>query len=407
MEIAYFRRLRRAENMKNHNDSRPSGEGLWKVPEVMATVGPTMEKGQDLRQAIQVGARWFRLPCGYRQRPHVENALAVRSASAEVGTPIELLLDLPSSRPRIGAMQELRLAVGDCVLFWDPEASATAPNKNGFSLVPLPGLCELLDKLVPNQRMLFCDGRLNFVVSERRQDSAVACLVKGSIPLKSSNSLFLPDSPSPFTAVTPQDRALLKAFAAARVLPDWVALSLIASPQDVRDARQETREHLGCDVQLMAKFETLAAVEQAEEILEEADGAMVARGDLGLAVGYTLLPEVQEQLVGLARRAGKPVVVATQVLEIFAETGLPQRAELSDLSLIARQRADAVMLGKETVFSARPLECIRLAREVLTHETRRFEGAARVVPTASSSRLTTLPRCNWPGLTKQRVKPLS
>lgn len=297
--------------------------------------------------------------------------------------------------------------MGDSVLFWDPEASATAPNKNGFSLVPLPGLCDLLDKLVPNQRMLFCDGRLNFVVSERRQDTAVACLVKGTIPLKSSNSLFLPDSPSPFTAVTPQDRALLQAFTAAKVPPDWVALSLIASPQDVRDARQETREHLGCDVRLMAKFEIVAAVEQAEEILEEADGAMVARGDLGLAVGYTRLPEVQEQLVGLARRAGKPVVVATQVLEIFAETGLPQRAELSDLSLIARQRADAVMLGKETVFSARPLECIRLAREVLTHETRRFEGSAGVVPTASSNRFTTLPRCNWPGMAKQRVKPLS
>jgi pyruvate kinase len=134
---------------------------------------------------------------------------------------------------------------------------------------------------------------------------------------------------------------------------------------------------------------------------------MVARGDLGLAVGYTRLPEVQEQLVGLARRAAKPVVVATQVLEIFAETGLPQRAELSDLSLIARQRADAVMLGKETVFSARPLECIRLAREVLTHETRRFEGSEGVVPTASSSRVTALRRCNWPGMAKQRVKPLS
>jgi pyruvate kinase len=133
---------------------------------------------------------------------------------------------------------------------------------------------------------------------------------------------------------------------------------------------------------------------------------MVARGDLGLAVGYTRLPEVQEQLVDLARRAGKPVVVATQVLEIFAETGLPQRAELWDLSLIARQRADAVMLGKETVFSARPLESIRLAQDVLTHETRRFEASVGVVPTALSSRVTALPRCNWPGLTNQRVKPL-
>jgi pyruvate kinase len=104
---------------------------------------------------------------------------------------------------------------------------------------------------------------------------------------------------------------------------------------------------------------------------------MVARGDLGLAIGYVRLPEVQERLVAAARRAGKPAVVATQVLEVFAATGLPQRAELSDLSLIARQRAAAVMLGKETVFSPHPIDCIRLAREVLSHETRRFQAQAQ------------------------------
>ncbi len=127
----------------------------------------------------------------------------------------------------------------------------------------------------------------------------------------------------------------------------------------------------------MAKFETVAAVECAEDIINAADGIMVARGDLGLAIGYVRLPEVQERLVAAARQAHKPVVVATQVMEMFAETGLPQRAELSDLSLIARQRANVVMLGKETVFSPRPLECIRLAREVLAYETQRFERLSR------------------------------
>jgi len=200
-------------------------------------------------------------------------------------------------------------------------------------------------------------------------------LVEGTIPLKSSNALFLPDSASGFTAITQPDRALLLEFAAAKLIPDWVALSLIASPEDVRDGRAEARKCLGADVRIMAKFETVAAVECAEEIIDLADGVMVARGDLGLAVGYTRLPGVQEQLVAAARRVGKPVVVATQILETFAATGIPQRPELSDLSLIARQRADAIMLGKETVFSPRPLDCIRLASEVLTYETRRFELA--------------------------------
>ena len=349
--------------------------GAWKVPEIMATIGPTLEQQEDLRQAIAAGVRWIRLPCGYRQRPHVENARTARAAAVQAGHPVELLLDLPSSRPRTGTMAELTLKLEDKVVFWDPETTTESPVKNGACPVPLPGLGELMTKLAPKQRMWFCDGRLHFVVDKIRDGLVTAHLTEGEIPLKSSNSLFLPDSASGFSAITPPDRELLLGFAAAGVIPDWVALSLIATPQDVVEARAEARQLLGQGVKVMAKFETVAAVECADAIIAAADGIMVARGDLGLAVGYARLPGIQEELVRAARRAGKPVVVATQILEIFAATGIPQRAELSDLSLIARQRADAIMLGKETVFSPRPLESIRLACEVLTHETRRFEQA--------------------------------
>jgi pyruvate kinase len=359
----------------NKSPSAKRDSAIWKVPEIMATLGPTLEKQDDLRQAIQAGVRWVRLPCGYRQRPHVENARVARAAAAEVGLPVQLLLDLPSSRPRTGNMKDLNLAIGDAVIFWDPEATTDAPHKNGAWPVPLPGLQELIDRLAPKHRMWFCDGRLNFIVDKMRDGCVTAHLVEGAIPLKSSNALFLPDTSSGFTAITQLDRNLLQEFAAAGVVPDWVALSLIASPDDVRDGRAEIRNCLGAETRVMAKFETVAAVECADAIIDVADGIMVARGDLGLAVGYKRLPGVQEELVAAARRAGKPVVVATQILETFAATGLPQRPELSDLSLIARQRADAIMLGKETVFSPRPLDCIRLASEVLTHETRRFEQA--------------------------------
>jgi len=361
----------RSTTIKSH--SLPGDPQIWKVPEIMATLGPTLEKQEDLRRAIEAGVRWIRLPCGYRQRPHVENARSARAAATESGVPVQLLLDLPSSRPRTGTMKDLQLAPGESVLFWDPEATADAPGKNGAWPVPLPGLKELVDKVAPKHRMWFCDGRLNFQVDGIHDGFVVAHLVEGSIPLKSSNALFLPDSTSGFTAITQSDRDLLKEFAIAKLIPDWVALSLIASPEDVIEGRTETQKCLGAEVRVMAKFETVAAVECAEKIIELADGVMVARGDLGLAVGYTSLPGVQEQLVAAARRAGKPVVVATQILETYAATGLPQRPELSDLSLIARQRADAIMLGKETVYSPRPLDCIRLAAEVLAYETRRFE----------------------------------
>jgi pyruvate kinase len=343
----------------------------------MATIGPTLEKPIDLRRAIKAGARWFRFPCGYRQRPHVDNARSVRAAAAQLGIPVRLLLDLPSSRPRTGNMPGLDLSVGQRVLFWDPEVSGTPLAPEPVASIPLPGLVELLPKLRSQHRMWFCDGRLSFVVEELQPAAVVARLEKGAIPLKSSNSLFLPDSQNAFSVFTSLDRELLAAMRTAKLPPDWVALSLISSPADVRAGRKEIRRVLGPSVQVMAKFETVAAVESAAEIIDAADGIMVARGDLGLAVGYVRLPGIQEQLVAAARQAGKISVIATQVLEVFSETGLPQRAELSDLSLVARQRADAVMLGKETVYSPRPIECIRLAREVMTYETRRFENDAR------------------------------
>jgi len=346
----------------------------WKVPEIMATLGPTLEKQDDIRQAIEAGATWVRLPCGYRQRPHLENARTAQAAARGAGQTIQLLLDLPSSRPRTGNMAELLLATGDKVVFWDPQDS-DAPAKNCAAQVPLPGLAEVMGKLAPSNRIWFCDGRLNFVVDEIRGKFVAAHLVGGAIPLKASNSIFLPDSPSGFTVITPSDQSLLADFAAADITPDWVALSLISSAADVAIGRAETRKHFTKTVRVMAKFETVASVENADAIIAAADAIMVARGDLGLAVGFTRLPEIQDQLVAAARCAGKTVVVATQILETFAATGLPQRAELSDLSLMARQRADVIMLAKETVFSPRPLACIQLANEVLTHETRRFEQA--------------------------------
>jgi pyruvate kinase len=364
--------------MKSEFEIAVRASESWKVPDVMATIGPALEKPIDLRRAIQAGARWFRFPCGYRQRPHLENARAARKAATQLGIPVQLLLDLPSSRPRTGDMPELKLSVGERVLFCDPEVSDNTLAPEPVALIPLPGLVELLPKLRLRHRMWFCDGRLSFVVEELQPAAVVARLEKGAIPLKSCNSLFLPDSQSAFSVFTSPDRELLAAMAAAKLRPDWVALSLIGSAADVRAGRKEIRTLLGSSVRVMAKFETVAAVDSAAEIMREADGIMVARGDLGLAVGYVRLPSVQEQLVAAARQAGKITVVATQVLEVFAETGLPLRAELSDLSLVARQRADVVMLGKETVFSPRPIECIRFAREVMTFETRRFENCSRV-----------------------------
>ncbi|MGA2256125.1 MAG: pyruvate kinase [Thermoguttaceae bacterium] len=347
---------------------------MKQVPEIMATIGPTLEKPEDLRKAVEAGARWFRLPCGYRQRPHLENARDIRAVAAEVDVPVRLLLDLPSSRPRTGAMKDLQLETGARILLWDSHRQAEPPVEAGAVSVPLPQLHGLLDKIAPCHRVWFCDARLEFIVEDVRGDGVLARLNRGAIPLKASNSIYLPDSASPFTMVTEDDLALLDRFAQAGVVPDWVALSLISTPEDVVAGRAKIDHCLGKPVCVMAKIETQSAVDRVESILEVADGAMVARGDLGPAVRFIGLPEAEERIVAAARRARKPVVVATQILEYYAENGIPLRSEISGLSLIARENPDAIMFGKETVFSPRPIDCIRFATELLTYETRRLEA---------------------------------
>ena len=339
----------------------------------MASIGPTLEKPEDISAAIKAGAHWFRLPCGYRQRPHAENSRTIRAAAAEMGATVHLLLDMPSSRPRTGPMEELKLSIGDQVVFWDSDSQKAPPVSNGTASAPLPGLERLIGRLEIKQGMWYCDGRLKFVIEEVRDGLVRAILREGVVPLKASNSVFLPDTVSAFSVLTQPDYDLWKTLTAVGVKPDWLALSLIDTPEDVRKGRAEALEHFGAGIKIMAKFETKASVARAAEIIHEADAIMVARGDLGLAVGYAHLPGVQEDLVQAAHRAGKPVVVATQILEGFAENGIPLRAELSDLALMARQQATVIMLAKETVFSRRPIECIRLAREVMDYETQRLQ----------------------------------
>ena len=293
---------------------------MKQVPEIMATIGPTLEKPEDLRRAVEAGARWFRLPCGYRQRPHVENARDIRAVAAEVDVPVRLLAgpaflaaaDRDHEGPATGGRGS------DPVVGFSTPGGTARRSRRGIRS-RCPELHGLLDKIAPGHRIWFCDGRLEFVVDEVRDDGVLARLNSGTILLKSSNSIYLPDSASPFTMVTADDLTLLDRFAQAGIVPDWVALSLISTPEDVLAGRKEIEHYLGKRVRVMAKIETQAAVDRVESILEVADGTMVARGDLGPAVRFVGLPEAEARIVAAARRAGKPVVVATQILEYYAE----------------------------------------------------------------------------------------
>ena len=326
---------------------------------VMATIGPTLETAEDISSAIEAGARWFRFPTGYRNRDHVGQALLVRDVAGIKGADVQILFDLPSERLRLGCISQREVEPGVALSFFDSGGDGSGDG------VEIPGLDKLKGVVVPGHRILALDGRIVLRVLDFGSGFMRALVERGSGRLQTNNSVVFPDSSADFSLVESADVELLRKAMASGLVPNWIALSMVTSVRQFDTAVKALREILPNSVQFMAKLETREIVHNAEGIVQASDGIMVARGDLGLVVDPEDLPQIQARLVEIARAKGKPVVVATQFLENFASSGVPQRCELTDLATAARQGASAIMLGKETVFSNHPIESIGLATRCL------------------------------------------
>lgn len=332
--------------------------------EVMATIGPTLETAQDIAAAIDAGASWFRLPTGYRDRDHVAHALLVRDVARRKGGVVKVLFDLPSERLRLGRIDPRDVSPGMELSFAEPGAALG-------EAIEVPGLCKLREVVAPGHRALALDGRIVLRVLEFRAGVLRVVVERGVGQIKTSNSVVFPDSAPDFSLIEAADIALLRKAGAAGFVPDWIALSMVTSVGQFESAVADLRGFLPTSVRFMAKLETWEILREGDGIVRASDGIMVARGDLGLSVEPEDLPAVQERLVDIARARGKPVIVATQFLESFAASGVPQRSELTDLAVAARQGASGIMLGKETVYSDHAVESVALASRCL-------KAAARV-----------------------------
>ena len=327
--------------------------------DLIATIGPTLETEEAIAAAIDAGAGWFRLPMGYRTRDHVEHGMRVRRVAASRGREVKLLFDLPSERLRLGETAPLEVSPGiEC---WLVQSGQPAPA----NALQVPSLEKLTGVVSPGHRVLALDGRIVLRVLELQGSAMLVRVERGTGRLQTNNSLVFPDSDVSYALVTEEDISLLQRAADSGIHPDWIAFSLVRSADQFNAACEMLRPIFPRHVSFMAKLETQAAIRQGDGLVNAADGIMVARGDLGLVVKPEELPQIQARLVATARTGGKSVVVATQFLENFAETGVPQRCELTDLVVAAQQQATAVMLGKETVFSRHPIESIELARRCL------------------------------------------
>jgi pyruvate kinase len=324
---------------------------------IVATHGPASNNEKMIRALFEAGADVFRINMSHATPDALRQSHAIiRKIEAEFSRPIGILIDLQGPKLRIGKFESgaIRLTEGDIVSFVRRE------SVGGLGRVHLPHP-EIFQAVQPGHALLLDDGKLRLRVVEA-SDVRIDAEVLTSGTLGSRKGISLPDTVIPLEAMTDKDRADLED--ALTVGVDWVALSFVQRAKDIAEARKLIRGRAA----IMAKIEKPSALAELGEIIELADGIMVARGDLGVEMPVEKVPGLQKQITRAARNAGKPVVVATQMLESMILSPAPTRAEVSDVATAVFDGADAVMLSAESAVGKYPVEAVatmdRVAIEV-------------------------------------------
>jgi pyruvate kinase len=325
---------------------------------IVATLGPASASPDRLRALVGAGvdAVRFNLSHGSHDE-HSQRAWLVREIAAEVGRPVALIADLQGPKLRIGDLHEpVVLRAGEEVTVCAQEAASDG------ELPVAPAV--IGDVLEPGHDVLIDDGLVRLRVDEvERGRARCAVLVGGRV--SSHKGVNLPGVPIPIPALTRKDIADLDWALGTGV--DFVALSFVRSPADVRDLRA-LLEQAGSHAHVVAKIEKSEAIDVLDDVLAETDAVMVARGDLGVEIGPALVPLVQKRIIHKALECGKPVITATQMLETMVHSPEPTRAEASDVANAILDGTSAVMLSGETAVGDYPVEAVaymdRIARAV-------------------------------------------
>jgi pyruvate kinase len=324
---------------------------------VVATLGPASSSRAVIARLFAAGADVFRINMSHTNHERMRELVeTIRAVEAECKRPIGILVDLQGPKLRLGSFKNDFAEIDsgqDFIFDHDP-----APGDATRVSLPHP---EIFAAIKAGDTLLIDDGKLRLVVTEADAQRIVASVKVGG-RISNRKGVSLPDTVVPVAALAPKDRADLEAALEAGI--DWVALSFIQRPEDIAEAKKITRGRAA----VMAKIEKPQAVTRLDDILDLADALMVARGDLGVEMPLEKVPGVQKEMTRACRRAGKPVVVATQMLESMITSPVPTRAEVSDVATAIFDGADAVMLSAESASGQYPIEAVatmnRIAEEV-------------------------------------------
>lgn len=321
---------------------------------IIATLGPASSDPEVIEALYEAGADVFRLNFSHGSHAdHAKSVTTIRALENKIGRPITILMDLQGPKLRVGTFKDGKVIIKPGAPFrldLDP-----APGDEKRVCLPHP---EIFAALKPGVALLVDDGHLRLKVKECGPDYAITeAVIAGGI--SDRKGVNVPDVTLPIPAMTEKDKADLQFGLSQGV--DWVALSFVQRPEDVAEVRAAVRGKAG----VLAKLEKPSALEHLDAIVDASDAIMVARGDLGVEMPLEQVPILQKRIIRSCRKRGKPVVVATQMLDSMIKSPVPTRAEASDVATAIYDSADAVMLSAETAAGLFPVRSVATMHRII------------------------------------------
>ncbi|MEY4505218.1 MAG: pyruvate kinase, partial [Pseudomonadota bacterium] len=316
---------------------------------IVATLGPSTDSNEMLEKLILAGVNVMRFNFSHGTHEYHKELLGrVREVAKKLRKPIATLQDISGPKIRIGIVEKpIELKFGGALNFYKTEGFEDA---NGVTL----SYPEIIDSLQVGEFIYLADGLIRVQVTELSSEFAKCKVIVGGM-LTSKKGVNFPDSALTISAITEKDKADVKL--GVELGFDWMAFSFMRTAEDLRDAKKLIKA-AGGNTPVMVKIEKAQALTNLEEILDEVDAVMVARGDLGVELGLYKVPPAQKRIIHEANIRGLPVVTATQMMTSMIHSPFPTRAEVSDVANAVLDGTDAVMLSDETTIGEFPVEAI-------------------------------------------------